>query len=294
LSYGGVQYQLQENQGFDNLVAQGQNLSIQPGKYSSIHVLASSETGTTDGYITATYVDGSETLREISVPSWWLWAYPSGGDIVMPYYFTNETINYNKSNIFQRTTWLDPGKILTSLQLPTSSASNRLHVFAVTLSPVTPGGNLTGPSLEVLYARSTKKYVDVPSRQIYEVTISNVDTETWVTANDRLEVTIESDGVSTVEPGIVKRLRPGDRVTVQVVVENKQGVSQGTTGVATARLKSETVNVSHDFQASFGIGPYEPTYESIFTHESPDWFNDAKFGIFIHWGLYSIPAWVSY
>ena len=23
----------------------------------------------------------------------------------------------------------------------------------------------------------------------------------------------------------------------------------------------------------------------------PDWFHDAKLGIFIHWGLYSVPAW---
>jgi alpha-L-fucosidase len=35
---------------------------------------------------------------------------------------------------------------------------------------------------------------------------------------------------------------------------------------------------------------YEPNKESIKKHEVPDWFHDAKFGIFIHWGLYSIPA----
>jgi alpha-L-fucosidase len=37
--------------------------------------------------------------------------------------------------------------------------------------------------------------------------------------------------------------------------------------------------------------PFEPTLESIRTHQVPDWFHDAKLGIFIHWGLYSIPAW---
>jgi alpha-L-fucosidase len=36
---------------------------------------------------------------------------------------------------------------------------------------------------------------------------------------------------------------------------------------------------------------YEPTWESIRTHTVPDWFADAKLGIFIHWGLYSVPAW---
>ena len=35
---------------------------------------------------------------------------------------------------------------------------------------------------------------------------------------------------------------------------------------------------------------FEPTWESLDTHKTPDWFNDAKFGIFIHWGVYSVPA----
>ena len=36
---------------------------------------------------------------------------------------------------------------------------------------------------------------------------------------------------------------------------------------------------------------YEPTPESLERHSVPDWFHDAKFGIFIHWGPYSIPGW---
>ena len=36
---------------------------------------------------------------------------------------------------------------------------------------------------------------------------------------------------------------------------------------------------------------YEPTLESVRGHEVPDWFHNAKLGIFIHWGLYSVPAW---
>jgi alpha-L-fucosidase len=36
---------------------------------------------------------------------------------------------------------------------------------------------------------------------------------------------------------------------------------------------------------------YEPNWESLKQHPVPDWFDDAKLGIFIHWGLYSVPAW---
>ena len=35
---------------------------------------------------------------------------------------------------------------------------------------------------------------------------------------------------------------------------------------------------------------YEPNLDSLNKHQVPDWFRDAKFGVFIHWGPYSIPA----
>ena len=35
---------------------------------------------------------------------------------------------------------------------------------------------------------------------------------------------------------------------------------------------------------------YEPTRESLASHPVADWYEDAKLGIFIHWGLFSIPA----
>jgi alpha-L-fucosidase len=35
---------------------------------------------------------------------------------------------------------------------------------------------------------------------------------------------------------------------------------------------------------------YQPTFESVKAHLLPDWYQDAKFGIFIHWGIYSVPA----
>ena len=35
---------------------------------------------------------------------------------------------------------------------------------------------------------------------------------------------------------------------------------------------------------------YEPTWESLKDYTVPEWYQDAKFGIFIHWGVYSVPA----
>ena len=36
---------------------------------------------------------------------------------------------------------------------------------------------------------------------------------------------------------------------------------------------------------------YEPTLESLNQHPLPPWYADAKLGIFVHWGLYSVPGW---
>jgi alpha-L-fucosidase len=35
---------------------------------------------------------------------------------------------------------------------------------------------------------------------------------------------------------------------------------------------------------------YQATWESLKAYECPEWFRDVKFGIFIHWGVYSVPA----
>ena len=37
-------------------------------------------------------------------------------------------------------------------------------------------------------------------------------------------------------------------------------------------------------------GPFRPSWDSLATYQVPQWYLDEKFGIFIHWGLYSVPA----
>ena len=35
---------------------------------------------------------------------------------------------------------------------------------------------------------------------------------------------------------------------------------------------------------------YEPKWESLDKRPVPSWWTEAKFGIFIHWGPYAVPA----
>nr|AIA94452.1 alpha_L_fucos [uncultured Bifidobacterium sp.] len=44
-----------------------------------------------------------------------------------------------------------------------------------------------------------------------------------------------------------------------------------------------------DIDDVIAAGPYEATWDSLTRAGVPDWFQDAKFGIFTHWGLYTVP-----
>lgn len=279
-TYGGVEFifpQYQAGNNSDNVLAQGQMLNVTRGRYVGVHMLAAAESAIATGYVNATYADGTSTSGPVLVDPFWDWPYPYGGDIIFPYYFTNSTVDYNRSMIFRVTTWLDGSKELMSLQLPnvaTGSSSSpggdvedtRLHIFSVSMLPATS----EGLSLGVQLARATNTWFEGTNKtQIYEAIVNNVGTE-WILANQSVTLTIESDGVSTVQPGYIKRLRPGDQARVQIGVVNAAGVAEGTSGTATLVISGTGLsNTSYTFNATYGIQSYEATYESIYAHESP-------------------------
>ena len=57
--------------------------------------------------------------------------------------------------------------------------------------------------------------------------------------------------------------------------------------------------INKDFQSKIVSSPnqkgnvqrYTADWTSIDSRPVPEWFSNAKFGIFIHWGVYSVPAW---
>jgi alpha-L-fucosidase len=50
--------------------------------------------------------------------------------------------------------------------------------------------------------------------------------------------------------------------------------------------KVRTANTNH-------AAPFHADWDSLAAYRSPEWFRDAKFGIFLHWGLYSVPAYAN-
>lgn len=58
--------------------------------------------------------------------------------------------------------------------------------------------------------------------------------------------------------------------------------------------KTENKEAKKDLVTTDSIPRYEPNWESIKkNYKDPEWFNNQKFGIFIHWGAYSVPAFGS-
>ncbi|EME84819.1 glycoside hydrolase family 29 protein [Pseudocercospora fijiensis CIRAD86] len=200
--------------------------------------------------------------------------------------------------IYHSVNWLDASKEITSIQLPnvTKGANTgvggkeqdaRLHIFAVSLVPAKP----SGVSLEIERARSTQTWIEGTNKtQIVQVKVNNVGTE-WLLAKHGVKITVDSPGLTTVVPGVVNRLRPGDQATVNVGVVNTKGTAEGSSGEATALVTGDGVNASATFNATFGIGDFEPTYDSIYSHEPAPWYTNGKYGIFIHWGVYAVPGW---
>ena len=62
---------------------------------------------------------------------------------------------------------------------------------------------------------------------------------------------------------------------------------------ASAKYDSARATILEQVDKVNQSGPFRPDWESLNTYKVPEWYKDAKFGIFIHWGVYSVPAFGS-
>jgi alpha-L-fucosidase len=62
---------------------------------------------------------------------------------------------------------------------------------------------------------------------------------------------------------------------------------------ASSKYDSERAHVLEQVDSIIQQGPFRPNWQSLQTYKVPEWYRDAKFGIFIHWGVYSVPAFGS-
>jgi len=62
---------------------------------------------------------------------------------------------------------------------------------------------------------------------------------------------------------------------------------------ASSKYDSQRAALLKEVRSATTQGPYRADWQSLQKYEVPDWYKDAKFGIFIHWGVYSVPAFGS-
>jgi len=78
-----------------------------------------------------------------------------------------------------------------------------------------------------------------------------------------------------------------------------QSSPSGPAGIENAWQKAESKyddarqEILKDVERQANEGPFHPYWESLQNYHTPAWYEDAKFGIFIHWGLYSVPAFAN-
>ncbi|RAK78900.1 alpha-L-fucosidase [Aspergillus fijiensis CBS 313.89] len=266
----------------DNVICAGQSIAVPQGRYLSASMLVSAdvELETVSGDVIYTYSDNTTVVSELRSLPWWAFLTINRGEIIFPYRYTPNDTNFNTSHIFEYTAALDPLKSLQSVTLPvtTNATTGRLHVFALSLWPVT-----STAAAQVQFVRPTQKWTE-QGNQIVELTVNNPGNE--CISGPGLTATLEMPGTTMAEPGYIKRLCPGDQKRVNVGVH---GTANGTATIQiTYRgdiLTTQTVDLS------LGLTKYTSDLSSLAHHESPEWFDDAKFGIFIHWGPYAVPGW---
>ncbi len=57
-----------------------------------------------------------------------------------------------------------------------------------------------------------------------------------------------------------------------------------------AKYDAERARLSAVADRQANDGPYRADWATLVKYQQPQWYKDAKFGIFIHWGIYSVPA----
>src|SRR4051794_29927658 len=271
----------------NNLVALGQRLDLPKGHYLSASFLTAGSYGDASGKATVHYADGTTTTAGLGGADW----YAAGGPLSAPYrYKPDGGKDEHSVGIGVSEVWIDPQREAIAVTLPVTNPAEAnkasLHVFALTLQPAAEGR-----ALALRAPHSTNSLLEPTGAQSVEATVVNAGTVAVLAADD-VCVRVDVPGARTVEPASVRRLDPGEQARVRVGIRNRPGTPSGTTRDGTVTVTGRGTQVtSGRARLTLGTADYQPTEASLAGHQAPYWFQGAKFGIFIHWGVYSVPAW---
>ena len=70
---------------------------------------------------------------------------------------------------------------------------------------------------------------------------------------------------------------------------NRRSFLAGGLSLLTLRQIATALDSSQFFRGYVPSGPFLPFWESLKSYRCPDWFRDAKFGIWAHWSPQCVP-----
>jgi alpha-L-fucosidase len=292
LTLAGVPYEFPDSApgAPDTLVALGQTIRVPPDHYATAYWLVSASYGPAGGPATLVYADGTQSSDTLSAPDWI--GEESGGALntsgtLQP----GGNLQATPAAIYTESLAIDPTRVLESIVLPTTAMptprERSLHIFALTLQPL-----VSGIAPAVLDARPTGDVLPDGSRAV-AVHVRNVGLD-WITPQTPVTVSVDGPGLRTTTPGTITTLAPVEDARVTVGVQTDASVPPG--AAVPAEVTAHGLVGAQDTQSISIVplaAPYVATDASLLQHQTPDWFAGAKFGIFIHWGVYSVPAWAA-
>lgn len=266
----------------DNVICSGQTIPVPPSEdYFSVSVLLTSDTRSTtiSGNLTLLYSDGTNSSAEVRAHAFWWFLAIRRGEITYPYFHTANGTNGNASHIYERWGPVEAGKTLEGIVLPntTNSTEGRLHVFSMSLWEAAPEESLK-QGVEVQGVRPRQELTE-EGFQLVEVLVNNVGKE----CASNVDVSLKSGcgEAQSVSPTTVKRICPGDQKRVSVPVV---GASNSTAVVTlSSKSRNDTAQSFYFSDVEIGIQEYTAAAASLKQHEAPQWMDNGKFGIFIHW-----------
>lgn len=96
-----------------------------------------------------------------------------------------------------------------------------------------------------------------------------------------------TEGKPDFAPGFACSNAPGDGIFAAAM--KRLSPSLNRTRRASGALAAAVLALA-GHAAGVAPGPFQPTWTSLEQHRLPAWVQDAKFGLYGHWGLYAVPA----
>ncbi|ORX59039.1 glycoside hydrolase [Hesseltinella vesiculosa] len=304
LHVGSVPFRLGMNAHQQNEVtARGQVITLATQESASaigaVYLLVSVSHGPVAVPLTLTYQDGSSSTTLLDIPDWKLTT-PKHHITRLDPLICQTNGQPEHGFLFLAPLAAEPSKRLSYLTMPATYPigwmAPALHMLAITTFPA------TSKTIRIVSVQPSSELHHEPhqSYRLLRIRLHNIGPE-WlhrIRIENAGQPLLPFDALTSVPnqqafPFHQERLAPGQlaHVRVAVPVDLAGPLVLSVTASTWLGLRQR---VSSPATFTFSLEPdtaYDRDPRHLQRHEAPTWFRDSKFGIFIHWGAFSVPAW---